>query len=91
MGKPKRRFVAKAESKKGWRIWDNKQKRWWGERYENLPERLLAELNTDKPARAGDRYPLLGPKFRGSSMSSSVLEGFLYCCYTRKPDIVSGT
>ena len=48
MGKPRKRFVAKAEAKKGWRIWDNKQKRWWGERYENLPESLLAELNTDK-------------------------------------------
>ena len=48
MGKPRKRFVAKAEAKKGWRIWDNKQKRWWGERYEHLPESLLAELNTDK-------------------------------------------
>lgn len=48
MGEPKRRFVAKAEAKKGWRIWDSKQKRWWGERYENLPESLLAELNADK-------------------------------------------
>jgi hypothetical protein len=48
MGKPKKRFVAKAESGKGWRIWDNKQKKWWGEHYQNFPEQLLAELNGDK-------------------------------------------
>jgi hypothetical protein len=34
MGKPKHRFVAKAEAKKGWRIWDIKQKKWWGQTYE---------------------------------------------------------
>jgi hypothetical protein len=48
MGKPKRRFVAKAESGKGWRIWDNKMQKWWGERYEDFPEKLLVELNGDK-------------------------------------------
>lgn len=48
MGKPKRRFVAKAESETGWRIWDNLIKRWWGERYQNLPEQLLSELNAGK-------------------------------------------
>ncbi len=48
MGKPKRRFVAKAEARKGWRIWDNKQKKWWGERYQNFPEDLLKELNGEK-------------------------------------------
>jgi hypothetical protein len=31
MGKPKNRFVAKAEAVKRWRIWDNRQKKWWGE------------------------------------------------------------
>ena len=45
MGKPKTRFVAKAEAQKGWRIWDKLEKKWWGERYLNMPERLLAELN----------------------------------------------
>lgn len=48
MGKPKNRFVAKAEAGKGWRIWDNKQKKWWGEHCLNFPEELLAELNGDK-------------------------------------------
>jgi hypothetical protein len=48
MGKSKRRFVAKAEAGSGWRIWDNKQKKWWGECYLQHPENLLAELNGDK-------------------------------------------
>lgn len=48
MGKSKRRFVAKAEAGKGWRIWDNKIRRWWGERYVNFPEALLVELNGEK-------------------------------------------
>ena len=48
MGKSSSRFVAKAKAGEGWRIWDNKQKKWWGERYVNFPERLLAELNGDK-------------------------------------------
>jgi len=48
MGKPTRRFVAKAEAGKGWRIWNNKLKRWWGEHYQEFPEQLLAELNGSK-------------------------------------------
>jgi hypothetical protein len=48
MGEPKRRFVAKAEAGKGWRIWNVKQKKWWGERYQDFPEKLLAELNGGK-------------------------------------------
>lgn len=48
MGKAKRRFVGKAESGKGWRIWDNLIKRWWGETYSAFPERLLEELNGPK-------------------------------------------
>ena len=48
MGKPKKRFVAKAEAENGWRVWDNKQKKWWGERYESFPENLLTELNAGK-------------------------------------------
>ena len=48
MGKPKNRFVAKAEASKGWRIWDIQQKKWWGETYQNFPEQLLAELNAGK-------------------------------------------
>jgi hypothetical protein len=48
MGKVKRRFVAKAEPGKGWRIWDKLEKKWWGERYQSFPEQLLGELNGDK-------------------------------------------
>lgn len=48
MGKSKKRFVAKAEAGRGWRIWDNQQKKWWGEHYLGFPEQLLAELNGDK-------------------------------------------
>ena len=48
MGKSKTRFVAKAEAGEGWRIWDNKQKKWWGESYQSFPERLLMELNGEK-------------------------------------------
>lgn len=29
----------------GYRIWDNKRQRWWGELYELCPDELLAELN----------------------------------------------
>ena len=48
MGKEKRRFVGKSESGHGWRIWDNKIRRWWGEHYTQYPEQLLAELNGEK-------------------------------------------
>ena len=48
MGKEKRRFVGKSEAEQGWRIWDNKIRRWWGERYLQYPEQLLAELNGEK-------------------------------------------
>jgi hypothetical protein len=29
----------------GYRIWDNKRRRWWGDRYELCPDDLLDELN----------------------------------------------
>jgi hypothetical protein len=48
MGKPKVRFVAKAESGQGWRIWDRTVKRWWGNPYEHYPDQLLTELNGAK-------------------------------------------
>ena len=31
----------------GYRIWDNKRRRWWGDLYELCPEDLLEELNGD--------------------------------------------
>lgn len=42
------RFVGKAEAGKGWRIWDNLAKKWWGEAYLSYPDALLAELNGPK-------------------------------------------
>ncbi|GAA2590849.1 hypothetical protein GCM10010435_81940 [Winogradskya consettensis] len=29
----------------GYRVWDNKARRWWGDRYELCPDELLDELN----------------------------------------------
>ncbi len=45
MGKPAVRFVAKAVPGVGWRVWDRKLRRWWGNYYKGHPARLLAELN----------------------------------------------
>jgi hypothetical protein len=35
----------------GYRIWDNKTRRWWGDRYELCPDDLLAELNGEADYR----------------------------------------
>lgn len=36
----------------GYRIWDNRRRRWWGDPYELCPDDLLAELNGHaEPAR----------------------------------------
>lgn len=32
----------------GYRIWDNKARRWWGDLYELCPDDLLNELNGAK-------------------------------------------
>lgn len=29
----------------GYRVWDNKGRRWWGDLYELCPDDLVAELN----------------------------------------------
>ncbi|MEU9407548.1 hypothetical protein AB0E08_17965 [Streptomyces sp. NPDC048281] len=29
----------------GYRIWDNRGRRWWGDHYELCPDELVAELN----------------------------------------------
>jgi hypothetical protein len=29
----------------GYRIWDTKARRWWGDHYELCPDELLSELN----------------------------------------------
>ena len=47
MGKKRRRFVGKGVPK-GYKIWDNKIKRWWGETYQHYPDELIKELNGDK-------------------------------------------
>ena len=48
MGKVDTRYVAKSEAGQGWRVWDRKAKRWWGEATPQYPEQLLAELNGEK-------------------------------------------
>jgi hypothetical protein len=42
----RRQYVARGVPG-GYRIWDNKRRRWWGELYELCPDDLLAELNGD--------------------------------------------
>jgi hypothetical protein len=42
----RRRYVARGVPG-GWRIWDNKAHRWWGDHYEVQPDELVAELNRD--------------------------------------------
>ena len=46
--KNSRRFVAKAEAGNGWRIWDRKMKKWWGQRYKHRPDQIVDELNGQK-------------------------------------------
>jgi hypothetical protein len=48
MGKPIRWYVAKAEAGLGWRIWNKRLQRWWGERYVAYPQELVDELNAGK-------------------------------------------
>lgn len=40
----RRRYVARGVPG-GYRIWDNRGRRWWGDLYELCPDDLLAELN----------------------------------------------
>ena len=39
------KFVAKTVKSKGWRVWNRKTKRWWGQFFDEYPEELLKELN----------------------------------------------
>ncbi|MBE3008206.1 hypothetical protein IL992_03255 [Microbispora sp. NEAU-D428] len=43
----KRRYVARGVPG-GYRIWDNKARRWWGDLYELCPDDLQNELNGEK-------------------------------------------
>ncbi|GAB4589061.1 hypothetical protein Ntsu_68930 [Nocardia sp. IFM 10818] len=40
----RRRYVARGVPG-GYRVWDNKVRRWWGDLYELCPDDLVAELN----------------------------------------------
>jgi hypothetical protein len=44
MGESKRKYVAKGVPG-GWRIWNNKSKKYWGQLYEKQPDELIEELN----------------------------------------------
>ncbi|WP_329467908.1 hypothetical protein [Streptomyces sp. NBC_01431] len=41
----RRRYVARGVPG-GYRIWDNKGHRWWGDHYQLCPDDLLTELNS---------------------------------------------
>ncbi|GGS87061.1 hypothetical protein GCM10010156_51910 [Planobispora rosea] len=56
----KRRYVAKGVPG-GYRIWDNRARRWWGELYELCPDDLLSELNG---GRDHDRITTLLKRYR---------------------------
>lgn len=44
MGKSQRSYVTKGVPG-GWRIWNNKSRKWWGQLYERQPDELIEELN----------------------------------------------
>ncbi|MER6166669.1 hypothetical protein [Streptomyces violaceorubidus] len=48
----------------GYRIWDTKGRRWWGDLYELCPDALLTELNgaADQPPRHRPAEALPGPE-----------------------------
>jgi len=48
MAKTSRRNIAKAEVGKGWRIWNKKANKWWGEWSQHRPDQLIDELNGEK-------------------------------------------
>ena len=50
-GKMKKRYVAKAVAGKGWRVWNRKTQKWWGNYFSEHPEELLEELNGDRDTK----------------------------------------
>lgn len=42
------KYVCKAVPEKGWRIWDRKMKKWWGNYFREYPQELLDELNGER-------------------------------------------
>ncbi|MEU1195869.1 hypothetical protein ABZ446_06555 [Streptomyces sp. NPDC005813] len=57
----RRRYVARGVPG-GYRIWDNRGRRWWGDLYELCPDDLLTELNG---AADGERIAGLLRRYRG--------------------------
>jgi hypothetical protein len=45
MSSSEAKYVAKAEAGVGWRIWNRRTKRWWGNFFSEYPEAVLQELN----------------------------------------------
>ena len=43
-----RKYVVRAEAGKGWRVFNRRTRRWWGEWYRTQPDALLIELNGEK-------------------------------------------
>ncbi|GAA3125266.1 hypothetical protein GCM10020001_052810 [Nonomuraea salmonea] len=58
----KRRYVARGVPG-GYRIWDNRARRWWGDLYELCPDDLLHELNG---ARDIDKITALLKRYRAA-------------------------
>ena len=57
----RRRFVARAEAGRGWRVWDNTLRRWWGPYLVRQPDDLVLELNG---LRRQERLNALVEKYR---------------------------
>jgi hypothetical protein len=64
MGKPPRRFVARAEKGVGWRVWDNVLHRFWGPVFPQQPTSVLAELNGRKRGTVLDRLVATAKRLR---------------------------
>ena len=46
------RYVSKAIPGVGWRVWNRKTKRWWGNYFKDYPEAVLVEMNGQKRPEA---------------------------------------
>jgi hypothetical protein len=42
------RYVARVIPGRGWRCWNRRTRRWWGNHFAEYPAELLAELNGEK-------------------------------------------
>ena len=47
----KNRYVVKAVAGKGWRVWNRKTQRWWGNYFKEYPDDLLDELNGNRDTK----------------------------------------